>query len=111
MVGGNGQVGVALGVAGADLGALGVAGSGNLAAGLGLLGGARVVNDGLVVLVAAVREVHAHDVEAGGAELVDGLGRVGLGADGADDGRAAVVLLGLEGRVELGQPVDPADLL
>jgi hypothetical protein len=33
-----------------------------------------------VVLVAAVGEVHADDVETGGAEHVDLLGRVGLGA-------------------------------
>lgn len=49
-------------------------------------------------------EVHANNVETGLAEGVDGLNRVGLGADGADDGRAAVVLLGLVGGVEVGEP-------
>jgi hypothetical protein len=54
LAGGEGQVGVVLGVAGTDLGALGVEGDGDLTAGLGLLGAAGVVNDGLVILVAAV---------------------------------------------------------
>jgi hypothetical protein len=54
LAGGEGQVGVVLGVAGTDLGALGVEGDGDLTARLGLLGGAGVVNDGLVILVAAV---------------------------------------------------------
>lgn len=54
LAGGEGQVGVVLGLTGADLGALGVEGDGDLTAGLGLFGGAGVVNDGLVILVAAV---------------------------------------------------------
>lgn len=127
LAGGDGDISVVLGVAGADLGALGVEGDGDLTAGLGLLGGAGIVNDGLVVLVAAVLlvdtmladgrqtgrgsgvahgEVHAHDVQTGLAQSVDGLNRVGLGTDGADDGRAAVVLLGLVGSVEAGEPGD-----
>ena len=46
-------------VAGADLGALGVEGDGERPAGLLRLGRACVVDDRLVVLVRAVREVHA----------------------------------------------------
>jgi hypothetical protein len=55
-----------------------------------------------------VGEVHANDIKTGSAELVDGLNRVGLGANGADDGRAAVVALrGVIG-IEVGQPGDAA---
>lgn len=61
-----------------------------------------------MVLVGAVGEVHAHDVKTGQAQLVDGLDRVGLGANGADDGGAAQVALGLVGSVERGQPGDLA---
>jgi hypothetical protein len=53
-------------------------------------------------------EVHADNVETGLAQGVDGLDGVGLGADGADDGRAAVVLLGLVGGVQVGEPGDLA---
>lgn len=111
---------------------LGVQGNGNLAASLGLLGGASIVDDGLVVCVLALNHdssagrsatrsmsctyvgevpviatvslgmvmepqererdvwriygeiLHANNVQASGAELVDGLDRVGLGANGAD---------------------------
>lgn len=49
-------------------------------------------------------EVHADNVETGIAQLVDGLDRVGLGANGADDGRAAVVVLRAVGGVERGKP-------
>ncbi|KAI7180396.1 Pyruvate [Hortaea werneckii] len=75
----DGDVLVAGGVARADLRALGVEGDSDWTAGLRLLGLARVVDDGLVVLVAAVGEVHADDVQAGGAQHVDLLRRVGLG--------------------------------
>ena len=64
-----------------------------------------------VVLIAAVGEVHADDVQADITELVDGLHRVGLGANGADDGSPAEDALGLEGSVEMGQPVDPAAIV
>lgn len=74
-------------------------------------GGAGVVNDRLVVVVRAVGEVHADNVEADVAQLVDCLDGVGLGADGADDGAAAVVALGLEGRVERREPVDAPAIL
>ena len=79
-VGGDGDVLVVDGVASADLRALGVEGDGNGAAGLGGLCLAGVVDDGLVVLVATVGEVHADNVHAGSAEHVHLLGAVGLGA-------------------------------
>ena len=107
IAGADGNVLVAGGVTSADLGALGVEGNGERAAGLGGLGLARVVNDRLVVLVCAVGEVHAHDVEASLAEGVDLLGGVGLGANGADDGGAAVLARGSILSVELRQPFDP----
>lgn len=61
-----------------------------------------------MILVAAVREVHASDVETMIAELVDGLDRVGLGADGADDGSTAELASGLELSVELREPLNLA---
>lgn len=61
-----------------------------------------------MVFVATVREVHPHHVQARLAQLVDGLDRVGLGADGADDGSPAQVALRLVGCVELGEPFDLA---
>lgn len=61
-----------------------------------------------MVLVAAVGEVHAHHVEASLAELVDGLNRVRLGANGADDGGAAEVAGRLERGIELREPFDLA---
>ena len=91
-------------VASSDLRALGVKGNGNRTTALDLLSLAGVVDDGLVVLVRPVGEVHANDIEAGLAELVDGLDRVRLGANGADDGGPTVVLGGLEFGVELGEP-------
>jgi hypothetical protein len=51
-----------------------------------------------------VRKVHADNVETGISELVDGLDGVGLGANSADDGGAAVVALGSESGVEGGKP-------
>ena len=61
-----------------------------------------------VILVAAVREVHANDVETIVAELVDGLDRVGLGANGADNRGTAELASRLELSVELGEPLDLA---
>lgn len=49
-------------------------------------------------------EVHADNVKTGISELVDGLNRVGLGANGADDGGAAIVALRSESSVEGGKP-------
>lgn len=106
--GGNGQVSIVNGVTGSDLGALGVESNGAGTAGVSGDGLAGIVNDGLVVLVGAVGEVHANDVEAGIAEAVDGLDRVGLGANGADDGGATVVVLGAVGGVEGRQPGEAA---
>jgi hypothetical protein len=63
-----------------------------------------------VVFVAAVGKVHAHHVQTSIAELVDGLDRVCLWADGADDGSPAQVPLGLQGSVELGEPVNSAQV-
>ena len=81
--------------------------NGERTAGLGGLGLAGIVNDRLVVLVCAVGEVHAHDIETSLAEGIDLLGGVGLGPNGADNGGATV----LTGRrvlsVELRQPFDP----
>jgi hypothetical protein len=103
----DGDVLVADRVARADLGTLCVKGNSQGPTRLGGLGLARIVNDGLVVLVAAVRKVHAHDVEPDLAEGVDLLGGVGLGADRADDGGAAVCLWrGILG-VQLREPFDP----
>lgn len=45
--GGDGEIGIVDGVAGTDLGALGVEGDGDLTALLGLLGSASIVNDRL----------------------------------------------------------------
>ena len=52
-------------------------------------------------------EVHADDVKAGIAEHVNLLNGVGLGANGADDGRATVVLGRGELGVEVRQPLKP----
>ncbi len=61
-----------------------------------------------VVFIAAMGEVHAHNVQARLAQLVNGLDGVGLGANGADDGGPAQVALRLVGRVKLCQPFDLA---
>lgn len=53
-------------------------------------------------------EVHANNIETGGAELVDGLDRVGLGADRADDGGAAVVALRSVVGIQVGEPGNAA---
>jgi hypothetical protein len=93
-------------VTGTDLRALGIQSNGNLPTLLNLLSLAGIVDNGLVVFVGAVGEVHANNVKTGSAELVDGLDRVCLGADCADDGGAAVVLGWLELGVQLGEPFD-----
>ena len=67
-------------VASANLRTLGVQGNGDWTAGHVLLSLTDIVDDRLVVLVAAVGEVHAGDVETCPAEHVDLLGAVGLGA-------------------------------
>jgi hypothetical protein len=54
-----------------------------------------------------VGEVHAHDVETSLAESVHLLRGVGLGADGTDDGGAAVLLRRVVLGVELAEPLDP----
>lgn len=105
---GDGNVLIAGGVAGTDLGALGVEGNGDGSSRVDVNGSAHIVNDRLVVLVAAVGEVHTGHVQAGITKLVEGLDRVGLGADGADDGSAAKVAGRGEGCVEGGQPIDAA---
>lgn len=61
-----------------------------------------------MILVASMGEVHAHNIQASLAQLVDRLDRVRLGPDGADDRRPAEVPLGLERRIKLGQPCDLA---
>lgn len=66
-----------------------------------------MINDGLVVLVGAVGEVHANNIETGLAQRVDLLGRVRLGADCADDGGSSVLLRGVVLGVELAEPFDP----
>ena len=65
-----------------------------------------MVNDGLMVFVGAVGEVHADDVEASLAEPVDCLDRVCLGTNCADDGCTAIVLCRLVVGVQLGEPRD-----
>lgn len=52
-------------------------------------------------------EVHAHYIEADFAEGVDLLGRVGLGANGADDGGATVLPSGRVLGIELAEPFNP----
>jgi len=88
--------------AGPDLRALGVERDGEQAAvERRLLDRLARVGDHLsVVLVRAVREVHAHDVHARLAQFGEHLDRLGLGADGADDARCAPVV-GLRVDVEL----------
>ena len=59
-----------------------------------------------MVFVRAVGEVHADDVETGLAKGVHLLSGVGLGANGTDDGGAAVLLRRLVLGVELAEPFD-----
>lgn len=53
-------------------------------------------------------EVHADNVQTSRSQLVDGLDGVRLGANSADDGGSAQVLLGVVFSVEGGQPLDLA---
>lgn len=80
------KVGVANSATSADLWALGVKSDSDLASWLLLLSLAGVVDDRLVICVVTVGAVHANDVETSLAERVDGSGRVGLWANGTDDG-------------------------
>jgi len=59
-----------------------------------------------VILVAAMRKVHAHHVKASLTKLVDSLDRVRLGTNGADDGGAAEGAVRLVRRVERRQPLN-----
>lgn len=59
-----------------------------------------------MVLVRAVGEVHANNIETCHAQFVDRLDGVGLGANCADDGCTAVVLCWLVFGIELAQPLD-----
>ena len=96
----DGNVRIVDRVAGSDLGALGIERNGKRPARVLLLGLARMVDNGLVVVVGAVGEVHADDIETCGSELVDSLDGVGLWANCADDGSSAVVLLWGEAGIE-----------
>ena len=49
-------------------------------------------------------EVHTNDIETGGSQLVDGLNRVGLGTNSADDGGTTVIVLGGVCGIEGGEP-------
>ena len=100
----DGQILITLCVSCSDLGTLGVKGNSNLTTLLSLDGGTGIVNDRLVVFVGTVGKVHADNIKSGGAQLVDGLDRVGLGANGADDGGTAEVLLRAESCVERSEP-------
>lgn len=104
----NGKIGVTLSVTGSDLRALGIKSNGDLAAGLGSLGLAGIVDDRLVVLVRTVGEVHTDNVETSSSQLVDGLNRVRVGANCADDGGSSEVSLGGVGGIEGSQPLDAA---
>lgn len=61
-----------------------------------------------VILVATMGEVHPHHVKAGLTELVDRLNGVGLGANGADNGRPAQVALRRDLGVKRSQPFNLA---
>jgi hypothetical protein len=91
-------------VARSDLWALGIERNGKRPARVLLLGLARMVDDGLVVVVGAVGEVHADDIETSLAQRVDLLSRVCLGSNGTDDGGPAVFFGWLVLSVELRQP-------
>ena len=80
------EVGITDSATSADLWALGVKSNGDLAADHLALSLAGVVDDGLVVWVVSMRAVHANNVKAGSAELINSLWRVGLWANGANDG-------------------------
>ena len=93
-------------VASSDLWPLGVKSNSNLTPLLNLLCFAGMIDDGLVVFIGSVGKVHADDIEAGFAELVDGLDRICLGTDCADDRGSAVIFCGLEFGIQLGEPTD-----
>ena len=59
-----------------------------------------------MVLVRAMGEVHADDIETCHAQFVDGLDGVCLGTNCADDGCSAVVLGWLVFGIKLAQPLD-----
>ena len=65
-----------------------------------------MVDNGLMVFVGTVGKVHADDIEASLAELVDSLNGVCLRTNCADDRGSAVVLGGVEIGVQLGEPSD-----
>jgi hypothetical protein len=66
-----------------------------------------MVDNGLVVLVGAMGEVHANYIETNFTEGVDLLSGVCLGADGTDDGGSPVLLCRCVLSVELAEPLDP----
>lgn len=107
VAGADGDILITGRIAGTDLGTLCVEGNGQRPSCLGALGLARIVDDRLVVLVGAVGEVHAHDIETSLAEGIDLIGGVGLGTDCADDGCAAVLLGRRILSVQLREPFDP----
>lgn len=75
---------------------------------MGLLGGTGVIDDGLVVLITAMGEIHSDHVHPSIAELVDSLDGVRLGPDGADDRGPSIRLSwGVRG-VEVSEPFDSA---
>lgn len=102
----DGDVLVALGVTSSDLGALGVERNSYGSARLLTLGLASIVNDGLVVFVLSVGEVHADNIETSITKHLNLLNRVGLGANGTDDRCTAMVLRGLVLGVQGGKPLD-----
>ena len=108
MTNGDGDILIVGGVSRSDLGTLGIKSNSDVAAVVSLFGLAGVLDDRLVVLVRSVGKVHADDVKTGITEVVNGLDRVGLGANGANDGGAAVVALRSVGGVEGGKPRDLA---
>ena len=61
-----------------------------------------------VIFVAAMGEIHPHHVKAGLTELVDRLNGVGLGTNGADNGRPAQVALRRDLGVKRSQPFNLA---
>lgn len=72
----DGNVDVSGGIARADFWPFGVKGDGHRAALPAAFGLSRVVDDGLMVLVRAMREVHADDVQSGFPQVIDFLHRV-----------------------------------
>ena len=56
-------------------------------------------------LISSVREIHADNIEPSPAQHINFFNGVGLGANGANNGRAAVVQLWLELGIEAGKPL------